>query len=218
MAEKKCSGCGEPLTASARFCPACGRAVGQANRDKKRSLKNHVFIVAVLAVAAAIYLTAQMISPAAKAKPEAPPPEAEMYGGQQPSGMDMNAFIAGLPKEFEALVSMGNALMDQGRYAMAVECYTRALVQHPDDANVLVDLGACQHGLGQNQEAIATFMKGLSIDPAHKIAKYNLGIVYWGLGDTAQARNWWEKFVKESPPSEMKSQVESLLQQLSHNH
>ncbi|MDD4052746.1 MAG: tetratricopeptide repeat protein [candidate division Zixibacteria bacterium] len=218
MAEKKCSACGETLTAEARFCPACGRAVGQTSRDKKPSLKNHVFILSVLLLVAAIYLVVQMISPAAKAGPKAMSPEAEMYGGQQPAGMDMNAFIAGLPKEFESLVSMGNALMDQGRYAMAVECYTRALAQHPDDANVLVDLGACQHSLGQNQEAIGTFMKGLTIDPGHKIAKYNLGIVYWGLGDTAQARSWWEKFVKESPASEMRDQVESLLVELNRNH
>ena len=218
MAEKKCSGCGEPLTASARFCPACGRPVGRPGGSKNHSLKDHVFIVSVLVVAAAIYLGIQLNSPAAKAKPEAPPPETEMPGMQQPSGMDMSSFVASLPKEFEPLVSMGNALMDQGRYDMAVECYTRALAQRPDDVNVLVDLGACQHALGRNQEAIGTFMKGLSIDPGHKIAKYNLGIVYWGLGDTAQARSWWEKFVKESPPGEMKSQVESLLQQLNHNH
>jgi tetratricopeptide (TPR) repeat protein len=216
MADKTCSGCGEVLTATARFCPACGRAVKQEDGARRVSAKNHIFIISVLVVVGGIYLAVQMISPAAKAKPEAPPPESEMYGGQKPSGMDMAAFIAGLPKEFESLVSMGNALMDQGRYAMAVECYNRALAQRPDDANVMVDLGACQHALGQNREAIANFMKGLSIDPGHKIAKYNLGIVYWGQGDTVQARSWWEKFVKESPPNEMKSQVESLLQQLNH--
>ncbi len=218
MADKTCSGCGEALTAAARFCPACGRAVGQDGRGKQRSLKDHVFIVSVLAVAGGIYLAAQLISPTAKAKPEAPPPEAEMYAGQKPATMNMDAFIAGLPKDFESLVSMGNALMDQGHHAMAVECYTRALAEHPNDADVMVDMGACQHALGQNQEAIATFMKGLSLDPGHEIAKYNLGIVYWGLGDTTQARGWWEKFVKESPPNEMRNQVESLLQQLGHNH
>jgi tetratricopeptide (TPR) repeat protein len=204
------------LAATARFCPACGRQVEGDHRGRS-SLKNHVLILTVLVAAGGIFLAAQMISPEADARPELTPAETALMGGQKPT-MDMDAFIASLPKDFESLVSMGNALMDQGHYAMAVECYTRALDQHPDDANVIVDLGACQHALGKNQEAVASFMKGLSIDPAHKIAKYNLGIVYWGLGDTAQARGWWEMFVKESPPSEMRSQVESLLAQLNHTH
>lgn len=212
MAERQCAGCGEPLAATARFCPACGREVGRA-RPGRASLKDHVLILSVLVAAGVISLAAQMFSPKADARPENAPAESGMMGGQKPV-MDMDAFIASLPKDFESLVSMGNALMDQGHYAMAVECYHRALEQHPDDANVIVDLGACQHALGQNKEAIASFMKGLSIDPGHKIAKYNLGIAYWGQGDTAQARGWWETFVKESPPSEMRSQVESLLVQL----
>lgn len=216
MAEKNCSGCGEPLAASARFCPACGRPADGV-RKGKTSLKDHVLILIVVVAAGAVYLAAQMLSPEAVARPEKKPAEMGAMGGQMPA-MNMDAFIASLPKDFESLVSMGNALMDQTHYAMAVECYTRALNQHPNDPNVVVDLGACQHALGNDREAIASFMKGLSLDPAHKIAKYNLGIVYWGMGDTAQARGWWETFVKESPPSEMRGQVEALLAQLNHRH
>ena len=135
---------------------------------------------------------------------------AENAGTSPPT--NMATFIASLPTEFEPLVSMGNALMDQGQFAMAVECYRRALQLHPQAADVLVDLGSCQHALGQFQEAIANFKKGLEYDPAHKIAKFNLGIAYADLGDSAQARQWWQQLVDEGAPDQLRHRVESLLQ------
>jgi tetratricopeptide (TPR) repeat protein len=127
---------------------------------------------------------------------------------------DMESFVKNLPGEFESLVSMGNVLMDQQRYALAMECYSRALAQRPDDADIQVDMGTCQHALGQNEAAIASFTKALENKPDHKIAKFNLGIVNYSLGDTAQAAQWWNRLLAENPPADLKARTEAMLAKL----
>lgn len=212
MSEMRCVGCGEPLAGSAKFCPACGRPVRPEAGRRKQSLRDHVIIIGALAIAATIYfvLQAASVEKSSTVPPEHPPMTGNMGGGE----VDVAAFVQNLPKDFESLVSMGNALMDQGRYTLAVESYGKALQLKPDNADVLVDMGACLHALGKDADAIGSFMKGLAINPGHKIAKFNLGIVYLTRGDTVQARDWWQRFLGDNPPPELKEQAESLLHRI----
>ena len=210
MASKQCPRCSEQITGGARFCPACGCPLGGARPLGRYSAKDQVIIIVILLAAAALYMIWHWMGPRQSA-PSIPAPERAENAGTSPPA-DMATFIASLPKEFEPLVSMGNGLMDQGQFALAVECYRRALQIRPQAADVLVDLGACQHALGQFQEAIANFKKGLEYDPAHKIAKFNLGITYADLGDSAQARQWWQQLVDEGAPDQLRYRVGSLLQ------
>ncbi len=178
------------------------------NTRAPRSLSDHVIIVAILLVAAVVYL---VFSLASDDKVTA---EGTSLAANQPSEAEMSSFLKNLPTEFEPLVSMGNALMDNGRYHLAVECYSRALEINPEDTDVRTDLGTCRHALGQNEQAIDDFMKVLEIKPAHQIARFNLGIVYLTLGDTTRTLEWWQKLLDENPGEEMESRLRSLLDQI----
>jgi FimV-like protein len=105
--------------------------------------------------------------------------------------------------------------MDQGHYELAVECYDRGLAQKPHEVDVRVDLGACMHFLGKNQEAIDNFKKALEDNPRHQVAKLNLGVAYMSMGDSAQAGSWWRQLLSENPPEELKTRAETFLKQLS---
>jgi cytochrome c-type biogenesis protein CcmH/NrfG len=127
---------------------------------------------------------------------------------------DMSRFIANLPADYASLVSMGNALMDQNHFEMAVECYARALEQNPEAVDVRVDYGVCLHSSGKHEQAIANFKQALEQDPAHKIVKFNMGVVYEFMGDTARAIESWEKLLSENPPEELRQRVEISLARL----
>lgn len=176
-----------------------------------RKLSDHLIMITITLVATIVYFGYEKLTQQ---------PEDEHAGhdhsamAQQAPAIDVQGFIDNLPTEFEPLVSMGNGLMDQSHFDLAIECYSRALKINPEDVNVRVDLGACQHAVGRADEAIANFMQSLEYQPLHLTAKFNLGIVYFSTGDTTQAVEWWQKLLSENPPKELKSRAEHLLMQV----
>jgi tetratricopeptide (TPR) repeat protein len=178
---------------------------------KKRvsaSFADHIIILSILLVAALIYIGSGSFSNENRAPGQSPVSSGET------AAADMADFIGELPADYESLVSMGNALMDKGRYALAIECYTRALEQNSGAVDVRSDLGTCRHALGQNEQALAEFFRVLALDPAHQIAKFNLGIVYLSLGDTTQTLHWWQKLLDENPPDNVRSRLEMTMEQI----
>ncbi|MEZ5359571.1 MAG: tetratricopeptide repeat protein [Candidatus Zixiibacteriota bacterium] len=215
MSDNKCKQCGHTIQANTKFCPECGKPTTAAGVVSK-GLNDHLIMIAILIAAAAIFTGYQLI------KPNTPPAQ---HAGGMGSGnamgmgdqMDMAGFEAQLPEDFDALVSMGNALMDQGNYDMAVACYKKALAENPESADVMVDLATCQHATGNNEAAIETFTKALDMKPDHQIAKFNLGIVYYTLGEDEKAKLWWNTLLSENPPQELKLRTQELMQKLQVN-
>jgi cytochrome c-type biogenesis protein CcmH/NrfG len=209
MTSKTCSNCDGPIKAGDRLCPLCGHPVNGETGTGHSRFRYHLIVLGVLALAAVVYVGYEAMS----SRPTSPEPRATRP--VQPTGpQDMARFRETLPAEFASLVSMGNALMDQREYILAVECYQKALQQHPESTSVLVDLGVCRHALGQNDEAIAHIKKALEYDPAHQIAKFNLGIIYLVKGDTAEAAAWWNRLLAENPPPDLKTRTEQFLHQI----
>jgi tetratricopeptide (TPR) repeat protein len=187
-------------------CPSCG--LPWTRQLSKSIVTNHVISLAVFVLVALAYVGySELVA------------GRDRQGGQteiQSHGMppiEKDQFVANLPDEYAALVSMGNALMDRGQYDLAVECYRRALEQQPKAVDVRVDMGTCQHALGENQRAITNFKTALEHQPDHEIAKFNLGIVYFTLGDKAQAVEWWNRLLEETPSEELKQRTQELIKQ-----
>lgn len=208
MNDNTCKQCGHTLQSGAKFCPECGKpttAAGVAGRG----LNDHLIMIAILVAAAAVFTGYQLLSSDSQ-----PVPQSAQGGMPMGGQMDMAGFEEQLPEDFASLVSMGNALMDQGQYEMAIICYKRSLDQSPEAADVMVDLATCQHAVGRNEIAIETFNKALEINPEHQIAKFNLGIVYYTLGDDEKANLWWNTLLAENPPQELKLRTQELMQKL----
>lgn len=215
MSDNKCNQCGHKLEANVKFCPECGKPTTVSGLAT-RGLNDHLIMIAILIAAAAVFTGYHLMKPG---QPAAQSPEGmgSAMGSpmsQQLSEEDMAAMADQLPEDFDALVSMGNAIMDKGQYQMAIICYKKALEENPESADVLVDLATCQHATGKNNEAIETFNKALEINPEHQIAKFNLGIVYYTLGDDEKAKLWWNTLLSENPPEELKLRTRELMQKL----
>jgi Flp pilus assembly protein TadD len=99
----------------------------------------------------------------------------------------------------QQLVSTGNARMDAGAYASAINYYTRALELDTSLVDVWVDRGACRHAMGNEAPARADFRQALSLDPVHVIAHFNMGVAYMTEGAPDSARAWWNRLLLLSP-------------------
>ncbi len=206
MSEKRCSHCGKPVQGSEKYCSDCGFPVGK--RGVGRVLSDHIIVIAILALVALAYIgygTVIADHPQAVSKTE-PPKQ-----GMPP--IEMDQFLSSLPTDFSSLVSMGNALMDRGQYQFATVCYERALEQDSSATDVWVDLGTCEHAQGHNEAAIGDFKNALALNPHHQIARFNLGIVYYTLGDDSLAVQWWQSLLADSLEPDMRQHLEELIHQ-----
>ena len=111
----------------------------------------------------------------------------------------MTSALGNLPNDYNSLVQLGNQTMDQGNFAMAAECYKRALNIKGDSPNIRTDYGACLHGMGLPQRAIEEFMTVTQQYPEHTIANFNLGIVYYSVSQVDSAKTYFDKFLALEP-------------------
>lgn len=90
-------------------------------------------------------------------------------------------------KEAAALVSQGNALLDQGKPGQAADRYRRAATLNPADASVLVNLGYAMGEQGMYAEATEPLMLAIALDPQSVDAYFVLGTALKELGNAQGA-------------------------------
>jgi Flp pilus assembly protein TadD len=99
----------------------------------------------------------------------------------------LKAAIEKDPKNFDALVQLGDMYMDAAKFPQAIDYLDRALAVH-DDANVRTDLGICYKQTGQPASALAEFERAASMAPDQWQPLFNQAIVLNDLHRTDEAR------------------------------
>jgi predicted O-linked N-acetylglucosamine transferase (SPINDLY family) len=95
---------------------------------------------------------------------------------------------APLPVEaVESLTKLGNALMQQRRYDLAVAVYTRALQLNPEAIHTLNNLGGAYRELGKLDEAAAAFRSAIRLEPNFAEFYSNLGVTFAEQGKLDEA-------------------------------
>jgi cytochrome c-type biogenesis protein CcmH/NrfG len=139
--------------------------------------------------------------------PEPAPPPVDMARVQQ-----LKTAIQNDPKNFEALVELGNIQFDQRNFKDCVDLYAKALQVRPDDINVRTDLGTALFYDNQIDAAIVEFKKTLEVNPRYAQALFNLGVaMLHGKKDPQAALQYWEKMVELNPDD---PQVNLIRQQI----
>ncbi len=126
----------------------------------------------------------------------------------------MEKLLAELPESYEELVDRGNHFMDSRAYAIAVECYTRALAIDSLQPDVLVDLGACYHALRQPQKAIREFERALGIQPDHAVAHFNMGVALADVNEKDRAVEFWKRFIELAPDSPLADTIGNIIENM----
>ncbi len=146
---------------------------------------------------------------------EQPPPPVNMARLRQ-----LQEEIKTNPKNYDALVELGNTQFDQKNFNDAIDLYTKALEVRPNEVNLRTDLGTALFYANRFDEAIATFKKSLEISPNHPQTMFNIGVaLVHGKNDPQGALQYWEKMVETNPNDPqiniVKEQIRILKEQLS---
>lgn len=119
------------------------------------------------------------------------------------------------PKNLNALIKLGNIMMDTKQFKEAIDAYEKALKIEPKNVDVRVDLGTCYRYVGMPNKAVEEYRKAITINPKHPYAHKNLGVVLiYDLGDTSGGIKELELYLSLSPrdpdTTEIKKEIERL--------
>ncbi|GFO53247.1 hypothetical protein GMSM_02540 [Geomonas sp. Red276] len=93
----------------------------------------------------------------------------------------------------------GLVLSQQGRFAEAVPELRLALAAHPDDAELLNNLGCALAGGGAHDEAIDCYARAVTLAPSFMAAHYNRGNSLRSLGRGAEAEESYRRALALEP-------------------
>lgn len=118
------------------------------------------------------------------------------------------------PESREAVVALGNANFDSGRYEAAEKWYTAALVKDPKDINVRTDLGLSflVREPADPDRAIQEFRRSLQINPRHEQTLQNMAVALLKKGSYAEADATLKKLAEVNPNNPSLTKLRSDLE------
>jgi cytochrome c-type biogenesis protein CcmH/NrfG len=116
------------------------------------------------------------------------------------------------PRDFDALVKVGNLYYDAKLYPEAIKYYDQALKIRPENSDVRTDMGTAYWYGGNADRAISEFKRALKYNSTHPGTLFNMGVVKWqGKMDPAGAVQAWERLLQTNPNYPQKQQVLDLI-------
>lgn len=119
------------------------------------------------------------------------------------------------PKNANAWIALGNALMDTRQFGEAAQAYEKALALDPKNVDVRVDMGTCYKNTGRPEKAIEEYRKAIKITPNHLNAHRNSGVVLaFDLNRPGEAVKELEKYLELAPNAPDAGQIRQVIQDL----
>jgi cytochrome c-type biogenesis protein CcmH/NrfG len=119
------------------------------------------------------------------------------------------------PKDFDAIVELGNINFDQKNFNDAIDLYKKALEIRPDALNVRTDMGTALFYQNRFDEAIAEFEISLKSNPNDAQTLFNLGVtMLHGKNDPQRALQYWQRLVDTNPNHPQAPLVREQIQKL----
>lgn len=109
------------------------------------------------------------------------------------------------PNDPDITITLGGALVMNAKWSEAVRFLEKALVRHPDNARLWINLAAAHLGrlelssLSAQNKAIAAFQRALEIDSIAVSVHYNIGLIYAERQDWPQAEHWFQAALRANP-------------------
>ncbi len=108
-------------------------------------------------------------------------------------------WIKAQPHSAFAWFGLGEADVNLGQYAQAIDAYRQGMQINPQDAGAWTNLGNAYDGAGQYAQACDAYRQGLQINPQDAKAWYNLGVAYDHAGQYAQAIDSYRRVLQINP-------------------
>jgi len=101
--------------------------------------------------------------------------------------------------EVQALFDAGLQLVQQQKYAEAIEEFKKALEKDPEQPNVIANMADCYSKLDKNEEAVELYKKAISISPNEAALYTNMGVVLSKMGKMAESQEAFKKAASLNP-------------------
>jgi len=102
---------------------------------------------------------------------------------------------------------LGTALNFLGRFPESLPILRVQAEGIQPDAMSWFQLGVAHGGLGQLEQAINAYKKALSLDSNYDLAMFNLGGMYWNLGEKTDALAIWMSAIDRFPDHELAAKL-----------
>ena len=109
-----------------------------------------------------------------------------------------------------ALVNIATVHLDGGDHARARAALEAALALNPRLARAHNALGVIAAETGHVEEAVEHWTKAVDLEPGELDTVYNLGLLLWNAGRKANARPYFERFVREAPPAQYSKDIATV--------
>ncbi len=172
--------------------------IGSRLRLGRRFKTAYPFIIVLLIGAFAVFMGMQVIN-AGTPKSDLPPELQAQYEFFKIKEQEYKRILSDDPKNFEALVGLGNLYFDNQQYQQAIDYYRKALKVQPNNPDVRTDMAICYFYLNLNDLAVSELEKVVKSYPNHAKAHYNLAVVYRRIGRLEAAKSEFEAFLKLVP-------------------
>jgi tetratricopeptide (TPR) repeat protein len=107
----------------------------------------------------------------------------------------------------------GNALMDGGSYAKAIEKFKKAIATYPFDPDYHNNLGLAYKDNGNLQDAELAYKQSFALSP-NWLSRANLCNVLEAKGDLAGAKRALTEALKLNPPDRVKADIQQEMADL----
>lgn len=159
-------------------------------------------------------LAARQMPPTGGAAPgmssSAPAGEAQMEQIRQ-----LGEYVKQNPDDVDAALALANLAFDAQIWPRAAELYQRYLTAHPDDPDVLTDVGVCLREMGQPDDALASFRRAADAHPDHWQSRFNEVVVLtFDLARYDEARSTLEQLRAMQPGNDAVERLSSELERL----
>jgi len=94
---------------------------------------------------------------------------------------------------------MGNALLDQLKYDLALECYSSLIQQIPTHVDALINMGIAFYNKGCLDDAVRCYKRALDVDPHNVKAFNNLGKTFRDQLDLKNAFLCYQRAIELNP-------------------
>jgi len=115
------------------------------------------------------------------------------------------------PEHVDAMVNLGNALLELGSPAKAEDYYREALALDPDHVEANYNLASIFEERDELANALLFYRKALQEEPEFADAHFNLARVLDALGKRQAARQHWECYLELEPHGEWAGKVRQRL-------
>jgi len=117
-------------------------------------------------------------------------------------------------QDVHALIGIGNCYVNRGDGEKALEWYSKIEIGKIEDPTVLYNVGTILYKHGQAPDSLNYYKKAVEIQADFLDARYQLAMVYLGLGNNPEALAEFENYLKHDPDSERASQVKGFIEYL----